>query len=93
VYTSDYNATETKLLPGADLDYGELDALIIESTYADEEHTPRKELEEKFVSEVTDVVEAGGTVLVPACWFQPSVLDAPKRLHVSLQTIILSTLL
>lgn len=66
VYTSDYNATETKLLPGADLDYGELDALIIESTYADEEHTPRKELEEKFVSEVTDVVEAGGTVLVPA---------------------------
>ncbi|MCW4020951.1 MAG: MBL fold metallo-hydrolase [Candidatus Bathyarchaeota archaeon] len=66
VYTSDYNATETQLLPGADLDYGELDALIIESTYADEEHTPRKELEEKFVSAVTDVVEAGGTVLVPA---------------------------
>jgi len=66
VYTSDYNAVETRLLPPADLDYGDLDALIIESTYADEDHTPRKELEEKFVKEVTEVVESGGTVLVPA---------------------------
>ncbi len=66
VYTSDFNAVETRLLPPADLDYGEIDALIIESTYADEDHTPRRELEEKFVREVTEVVESGGTVLVPA---------------------------
>jgi putative mRNA 3-end processing factor len=66
VYTSDFNATETRLLPAADLNHGELDSLIIESTYADEEHTPRKELEERFVSEVNDIVEEGGTVLVPA---------------------------
>ncbi|RLI02910.1 MBL fold metallo-hydrolase [Candidatus Bathyarchaeota archaeon] len=66
VYTSDFNAVETRLLPAADLDYGEIDALIIESTYADEDHTPRKELEEKFIEEVTNVVESGGTVLVPA---------------------------
>jgi putative mRNA 3-end processing factor len=66
VYTSDYNAVETRLLPPADLDYGEIDALIIESTYADEEHTPRRDLEEKFVTEVTEVVESGGTVLIPA---------------------------
>ena len=66
VYTSDYNAVETRLLPPADLNYGEIDALIIESTYADEDHTPRKELEEKFIKEVIEVVESGGTVLVPA---------------------------
>jgi len=66
VYTSDFNAIETRLLPAADLDYGEIDALIIESTYAHEDHTPRKELEEKFVEEVTNIVESGGTVLVPA---------------------------
>ena len=65
-YTSDFNATETRLLPAADLDYGELDALIIESTYADEEHTERKLLEEKFIREVTETVEGGGTALVPA---------------------------
>ena len=66
VYTSDYNAVETRLLPPADLDYGEIDALIIESTYADEDHTPRGELEEKFIKQVTEVVESGGTVLIPA---------------------------
>jgi putative mRNA 3-end processing factor len=66
VYTSDFNAVETKLLGAADLDYGEIDALIIESTYADEEHTERKLLEEKLLKEVTEVVEGGGTVLVPA---------------------------
>jgi len=66
VYTSDFNAIETRLLPPADLDYGEIDAIIIESTYADEDHTPRKELEKKFVEEVINVVESGGTVLVPA---------------------------
>ncbi len=66
VYTSDFNTIETRLLPAADLDYGELDAFVMESTYADEDHTERKLLEERFVEEVTDVVEAGGTVLVPA---------------------------
>ncbi len=66
VYTSDFNATETRLLPAADLEYGELDALIIESTYADEEHTERDVLEERFIKQVTETVEDGGTVLVPA---------------------------
>ncbi|MEM1515238.1 MAG: MBL fold metallo-hydrolase [Candidatus Bathyarchaeia archaeon] len=66
LYTSDFNIIETRLLPKADQDYGELDAVIIESTYATEEHTERSLLEEKFVSEVTSVVESGGTVLVPA---------------------------
>jgi len=66
LYTSDYNSVETRLLQGADEDYGELDALIIESTYADEDHTERPILEQKFVESVNEVVEAGGTVLVPA---------------------------
>lgn len=66
LYTSDFNTIETQLLPAADLNYGELDALIIESTYADEDHTERKALEDKFFEEVTERVEAGGTVLVPA---------------------------
>lgn len=66
LYTSDFNTIETKLLPAADTDYGELDAVVMESTYADEEHTPRKELEERLVTEVNDVVEKGGTVLIPA---------------------------
>jgi len=66
LYTSDFNLMETRLLKGADGDYGELDALIIESTYADEDHTERATLEKRFVESVNEVVEDGGTVLVPA---------------------------
>lgn len=66
LYTSDFNTVDTRLLDGAKMEYGDLDAVIIESTYADEDHTERLELEKRFVDEVTDVVERGGTVLVPA---------------------------
>jgi len=66
LYTSDYNTIDTRLLSGADNDYGELDAVIIESTYANEDHPERRSLEKEFVDRVTDVVEMGGTVLVPS---------------------------
>ncbi len=66
LYTSDYNSDDTRLLSGADRDHGRLDALIIESTYADEDHRDRATLEKEFVQHTTDVVERGGTVLVPA---------------------------
>ncbi|MCS7115000.1 MAG: MBL fold metallo-hydrolase [Nitrososphaerota archaeon] len=66
LYTGDFNITDTRLLEGARMDYGDLDAVIMESTYANEDHPERLELEKRFVEEVTDVVERGGTVLVPA---------------------------
>lgn len=66
VYTSDFNTFKTRLLNEADLDYGNIDVLIIESTYAEEDHEDRTELEKKFVTRVTEVAEKGGTVLVPA---------------------------
>jgi putative mRNA 3-end processing factor len=66
LYTGDFNIIDTKLLAGAKMEYGNLDAVIIESTYANEDHTQRSELEKRFVDEVTDVVEKGGTVLIPA---------------------------
>src|SRR3990170_2473849 len=66
LYTGDFNIEETMLLEGASMNYGDLDAVIMESTYADEDHTERKELERTFVEAVTEVVEKGGIVLVPA---------------------------
>jgi putative mRNA 3-end processing factor len=66
VYTGDYNSTDTQLLSGADRDYGELDAIIIESTYADEVHANRKEIEKEFMENVNGIVENGGTALIPA---------------------------
>jgi putative mRNA 3-end processing factor len=66
VYTGDYNSNDTQLLAGADRDYGELDAIIIESTYATAVHPDRKKLEKEFMEDVNGIVQNGGTVLIPA---------------------------
>ena len=66
LYTGDFNIADSKLLVGASMNYGDLDVVIMESTYANEDHTERSELEKRFVESATDVVEKGGIVLVPA---------------------------
>jgi putative mRNA 3-end processing factor len=66
LYTSDFNTTSSQLLAGARMDYGDLDAVVIESTYANEDHAERSELEKRFVDSVTEVVEKGGIALVPS---------------------------
>ena len=66
LYTGDFNTTNSQLLSGASMDYGDLDAVIIESTYANEDHADRKEVEKRFMESVTEAVEKGGVVLVPA---------------------------
>ena len=66
LYTGDYNLVPTHLVPGADREYKNLDALVIESTYASQDHPDRAESERNFVLACKEVVEGGGTVLVPA---------------------------
>ena len=66
LYTGDVNTNDTRLSNGADLSYGEVDTLIIEGTYANEDHPPRKEIEDHLVKRVKEIVEEGGTVLIPA---------------------------
>lgn len=66
VYTGDFNTINTRLLKTADTNYGEVNAFIVESTYANEDHPERSALEKDFVEKITEVVEDGGTVLVPA---------------------------
>jgi len=67
LYTGDFNRQPTRLVDGADPgNYKDLDAIIIEGTYATEDHPVRDGLEKEFVEKVTEVVEGGGTVLVPA---------------------------
>lgn len=67
LYSGDINTQMTNLInPANYMDVPPLDALIIESTYALREHPPRKLLEEKFVEKVSEVIENGGKVLIPA---------------------------
>src|SRR3989442_5516143 len=66
LYTGDFNRQPTRLVDGADPQYKNLDAMILEGTYATEDHPVRDGLEKEFVEKVTEVVERGGVVLVPA---------------------------
>jgi putative mRNA 3-end processing factor len=66
LFTGDFNTSKTRLLSSSDQDYGELDALIIETTYADSDHTDRMELEKRFITLINEIVEGGGVALVPA---------------------------
>ncbi len=66
LYTSDMNTIETKLMEPARLKGVKADVVVIESTYGDTNHPPRRETEDRFYKAVLEVVEAGGTVLVPA---------------------------
>ncbi|MEZ0248218.1 MAG: MBL fold metallo-hydrolase [Thermoproteus sp.] len=68
VFTGDFNLRDTALLRGADL-YNlpkKADVVVMEATYAAADHPPREELERSFVETVKEVVEGGGTALVPS---------------------------
>ncbi|MEM1574764.1 MAG: MBL fold metallo-hydrolase [Nitrososphaerota archaeon] len=66
LYTGDFSTIESRLLKGAKIESKDLDAVIIEATYANEDHENRKELEKRFIQEITEIVEEKGKVLIPA---------------------------
>lgn len=63
-YTSDIKMSDTKLLNKAD-DIPEADILIVESTYFGKSHTPRGDLERKFVESIGETLDRGGNAIVP----------------------------
>jgi len=67
LYTGDYNTTNTCLLKGADLNVlKDVDILITEGTYANFDHPSRDKIEKIFVEKLKEVLDNGGTVLIPA---------------------------
>ena len=66
LYTGDFKKEETRLFKGADLGVGNVDYMMVESTYGDRNHPPRKEVEKLFVEEVQNTIDKGGWALVPA---------------------------
>lgn len=65
-YTGDINTRGSKLLRPADLDIGEIDMMIIESTYAQTEQAPREQSERELIEFAYDVIERGGTLFIPS---------------------------
>lgn len=66
LYTGDLNPMETRLHIGTDLKVGHVDSVMIESTYGNRNHPPRRELEKVFFEEVQDIIDRGGWALIPA---------------------------
>ncbi len=70
LYTGDINTKSTNLVEATNFttlrEIPEIDALIIESTYALRDHPPREKLEKDFADRIINITENGGKVLVPA---------------------------
>ncbi len=65
LYSGDFKGEDTFMHKGAE-PVEDVDVLVLESTYADRSHPPRKRLEKFFMEEINQTLEEGGNVLLPA---------------------------
>ena len=65
-YTGDINLRGSRLLPPADLDIDEMDMVITESTYSQENQIPRKESEKGLIDFANEVIDRKGTLFIPS---------------------------
>ncbi|RMW40736.1 MAG: MBL fold metallo-hydrolase [Candidatus Nitrosopelagicus sp.] len=65
-YTGDINLRGSRLLPPADLDIGEMDMVITESTYSQENQMPRKDSERGLIDFANEVMDRKGTLFIPS---------------------------
>ena len=65
-YTGDINLRGSRMLPPADLDIGDVDLLITESTYSQEKQTPRSKSEHDFLEFANEVMDRKGILFVPS---------------------------
>ena len=67
LYTGDYALHDTCLLRmGNKSELSRADLIITESTYAEYDHPPRDWVEREFINTLREVVESGGTALIPS---------------------------
>ena len=65
-YTGDIKTNGSRMLREADLDVGEIDLLITESTYSQTEQKPRKESETELIEFANEVMDRKGTLFIPS---------------------------
>lgn len=65
-YTGDIKVSGSRMLRNADLEIGEIDMLITESTYSQTEQTPRQESERMLVEFANEVMDRKGTLFIPS---------------------------
>ena len=65
-YTGDIKTNGSRMLREMDLDIGEIDMLITESTYAMTEQKPRKESEAELIEFANEVMDRKGILFIPS---------------------------
>ncbi|CAI9831912.1 Beta-lactamase domain-containing protein [Nitrosopumilaceae archaeon] len=65
-YTGDIKTNGSRMLREADLDVGDIDLLITESTYSQSEQKPRAESERELVDFANEVTDRKGTIFIPS---------------------------
>ena len=65
-YTGDIKTNGSRMLREMDLDIGEVDMLITESTYAKTEQKPRRESEAELIDFANEVMDRKGTLFIPS---------------------------
>ena len=65
-YTGDIKTNGSRMLREMDLDIGEIDLLITESTYAMTEQKPRKESEAELIGFANEVMDRKGILFIPS---------------------------
>ncbi len=65
-YTGDINVNGSRMLREADLDIGEIDFLITESTYSQTNQMPRRESEDGLMEFANEVMDRKGILFIPS---------------------------
>ena len=65
-YTGDIKTNGSRMLREADLDVGEIDLLITESTYSQTEQKPRRESEIELIEFANEVMDRKGILFIPS---------------------------
>ena len=65
-YTGDINLRGSRMLPPADLDIGDIDLLITESTYSQAQQMPRAESEKGLLEFASEIMDRKGVLFIPS---------------------------
>jgi len=65
-YTGDINPNGSRMLPKADLEIGDIDVLITESTYSQTDQMPREESENGLIEFANEVMDRKGILFIPS---------------------------
>ena len=65
-YTGDINPNGSRMLPKADLEIGDVDMVITESTYSQTDQMPREESENGLIEFANEVMDRKGVLFVPS---------------------------